>query len=535
VTPVLWLAALLIGGFLLARPAAAAPAASLLEDSVTTTGDGGAVLMLKLTGLDAPGMADAGLPGKPRDLAARAAPAVEIATVDEVAPAGSDSRVWRLGLRVAGTLPAAGQQRWLVVTLDKKDHWLAYRLSAPERPRFSWTIEAMPNVAIEPDQAIPVAIAASGVAATQVRATLSTLVEKSSRKALAPAGFKLCPQAEVSSCTGPLTVPVNEPTRAWLHGATGPGQFEGSVTLASAELPQGQKLTMNVWVSSLWHQGFGVLAILAGVLLNLVVSVGLRNRANRNQLLKPVALLHEGLDRVEAALGQIYLPPGIDKSRVSARLADQRRALNPTVLESNGLPSEIASPWPAGSTTLEMYRQHVQAVSDWLGAIEIVVVDGFAGVQQRWSRANAAGKTLELMQALDEIQSLMSGTEAPKADAMRTAVGAALAKFDRTLFVHEADREGVQQPAQAQSEVRTPEQLRVETGILSVAGWSILALVTTLVGAYVLVWSPGSAGFGTPLDYLLCFAWGIGLATAGQQLSQATTSTVASSFGIVRN
>ncbi len=311
-----------------------------------------------------------------------------------------------------------------------------------------------------------------------------------------------------------------------------PGQFEGSVTLASDEKPEGDKINMNVWVTSLWRQAAGVCVILAGVCVNLLVTVFVRNRISRNQLLRPAAVLNSSLDRLIEVTKQVNLPSNVDKSPVFNKISDQRKALDYTVLEDQGLPPAAVSPWPASADTVDNYRRHVQTVSNWVGVLEVVVLDGLVGVGDRWSRASNAGKAKELNDALDQILVLIAFSVAPPLDAVRKSVSEALDKLDKLLLTNEALLEGDHEQ-RIRPTRKSAEELRVETAILSHVGWLFLIVATTLAGAYVLVFSTSAAGFGTPLDYLLCLAWGIGLPAAGQ-LTQATTSTVASNFGIVK-
>ena len=68
----------------------------------------------------------------------------------------------------------------------------------------------------------------------------------------------------------------------------------------------------------------------------------------------------------------------------------------------------------------------------------------------------------------------------------------------------------------------TPGQLRMEIAKIALLAWSFLAVVTVLLGSYVLVLS--NNGFGSLGDYLLCFLWGVGI-PVGAQMSPATSTT----------
>ena len=76
-------------------------------------------------------------------------------------------------------------------------------------------------------------------------------------------------------------------------------------------------------------------------------------------------------------------------------------------------------------------------------------------------------------------------------------------------------------------------QLQSEIARLSIAGWIIVCLTTTMAGAYVLIFTDKASYFGSVSDYLVCLLWGLGIPTAAGSL-QSGSSTVTTAFNIVR-
>jgi len=74
------------------------------------------------------------------------------------------------------------------------------------------------------------------------------------------------------------------------------------------------------------------------------------------------------------------------------------------------------------------------------------------------------------------------------------------------------------------------QRMQFQIEVLSWATWAVAALITVLVGSYLLVIA--NLDFGRASDLWLCFFWGLGLPAAGSQLSQATPSSLAGSLGI---
>jgi len=66
--------------------------------------------------------------------------------------------------------------------------------------------------------------------------------------------------------------------------------------------------------------------------------------------------------------------------------------------------------------------------------------------------------------------------------------------------------------------------------VLNAGAWAIWAAITTVTGAGTLVFS--NIAFGTPLDFVKAFLWGVGVQVAGQQLQQLLPANVSTALGI---
>jgi hypothetical protein len=392
----------------------------------------------------------------------------------------------------------------------------------PPAAKFTWVVKSLPVVTTSRGEPIPVSIVVGPVPATGVAVMQSALVERVSRRPLARGGLRLCATA-AQDCPGqPVNMPANEAAALWLWGADGVGVFEGSVTVSAKEKPEGDTVTMAVNSSSGGHKASGVAVILASILLTWLLTVLVRNRANRAQLLLPVAIALRTLSgvrkQVEAGA------QGLPAIKVLEKLNDIEQQLSLPVLNANGLPSSV--PWsgpPAGST-MDAYRKHVQAQNDWLLAVSILVREGLQPAWELWAHSDDAARS-QIRAAVAAMDALSQAVVAPTADALRLALKGILAASTPSGKDGRA-REQV-------ARVGTPEQLLVQIAGLGAAGWVFLLLVTTLGGAYILVLGPAGAGFGTITDYAQCLLWGAGM-PAGAQLMQSSTASIATSFSVTR-
>jgi len=403
----------------------------------------------------------------------------------------------------------------------------AHAEQPPAPPRFTWVLKALPILTRVQREPIPVSVVVGPVTASNVTVLQAALVERNTRQPLAPAGMRLCRTAAADCAGQAMDLPANSSSQLWLWGGDGIGIFEGTVTLAAKERPEGDAVTMTVNSSTAGKKAWGVIAILVSVVATWLLTVWLRNRSNRKQLLLPVAIANQALGdvRIRVDAG----PPAVSVPKVVLRLDDVEKQLSEPVLTANGLPSRVPGMGPAtGAPTLDAYRKHVQAQSDWIQALAIIVREGLQPAWDAWSHAPDAATRQQWTGAISAMDALAVAATAPSADALRQAL------YNIIFAINGAGVKAMPPGAGgARDTVGTPEQLLLQIAGLGAAGWAFLLLVSTLGGAYILVLGPSGAGFGTLTDFVQCLLWGAGL-PAGAQLLQSTTGSIATSFGVTR-
>lgn len=499
---------------------------------------GQAALILKLDGLDAAGLADPSLLGKVTDLVALATgPTVKPAILaKEITTTGASSRMWLLTVDASSMVPGTGQTRWLNVqfggTQKDKSEVLAYTLTNAAVATFAWTVRGVPTLTIEPGDPLPVSITVGPVQATNVKAIQSTFAEKIFKTALADKGLILCKSAEANECATPeqIDLPPNSATQLFLHGTAGAGVFEGTVTISALEKREGDAVAMTANVSSVERKAWGVVLIFVSAAATMWLTVWLRNKQNRAQLLLPVA---ETLGQLER-MGSLYNPGAavIPALSIASRLLTTAAELTDDRLLRNGMPSRI--PLAGGATapeSVENFRKYVQLAADWTQALQILIQEGLVAAWKHHESGDQSAQEKARV-AVAAIDKLIEVSAPPGAEALRASLRPILEAMNGPNENSKSISAVANRLGQHNASVPTSEQLRVEIASVSLFNWAFLLLTTTLSGAFIMVVAgPTALGFGTPSDYFYCLLWGLGLPTGAQALT-STTGSVAAVFGI---
>lgn len=382
---------------------------------------------------------------------------------------------------------------------------------------FSWTLTAPPaEIGLQQGEALGVGVAVGPVEATNVLVLQSALVETGSHRQLAEGRLTLCADA-AETCDGkPITLAKNRPHRLWLKptstGWFDVGKFSGTVTIAAAQKPAGESLTTTVYISSEWHRWAGVLALAIGVAVAWLVAVPVRARMQRNELLRPAAVLRERL----RALSPRLLPLATMVPTLAARIRTISAELDPDALERAGyLPAGLPNPWTGSTADTEGYRTFLEAKSVQLACLALLV-EAAVGLYALWLEAAPDRRPA--------IEEQLARLDTFAADDL-TDLQALRARIRQVL---EQDTETVRASGRAERP-ETYEEITVELRRLNWLVWLVYGLLTAAVGAYALVWT--NPGFGVPTDYWECLFWGFGL-PAATQLMQAMPATVATSLGV---
>lgn len=507
-----------------ASAAVAAPTATLIDPTARldygATG-GNVTMVLQVDGLDAQAKQNSDLVQNLHDLDQPNPPNVTVdIKAEERAPSGSTARTWLLLLRIAGLPANSTQKRYLALDVGGKSVLLDYTLTNKAVANFSWTVKAPPSIAICPGQAIPLAISVGPVPATGITLINPHLVEKTRKSLIAPSGLRLCRNPGDPCNDEKIDIPASSVTQLWLRGAEGVGQYEGTVTVASTEKPEGDAVPLTVYSTRRSLQVLGIIAIFGGVLLAWVVTVFGRNLLNRDQLLLPAALLRERIAALQPRLNAN--PTGIATPNLTTTITRLLGALSPTALTAAGLPRwfPVSSNALPSADQLDTYRRTLQGAADWAADLEAIVHEGLEHIWSHWNAATPAQQAAitAAITALDLIAAGIGG--APAIDSVRQQIRTQVNTVNTAL--------GVAPLGGAAPVPKTYDQLNVQIIQISAISWALVIVATTAVGTLALVINNT---FGSFADFVTCILWGLGLPIAGQALT-ASMGTVGTSLGV---
>ena len=333
---------------LFANLAAAEPTPKLVNPNATLKyGEtaGVADMVLQVDGLEAAQKTAANLVTGFTDLGSPSPPNVTIKVVpnppDELFPAGATARSWLIKMEIGGLPANTSQKRHLRFDLAGKSVTLEYTLSNMAIGSFTWAPKVPASIAIEPGQAIPLSISVGPVPATGVALIGPFLSEKTSKYPLAPEGLKLCRNA-TGTCESVSALPANSATQLWLQGASGIGEYDGTITIASNEKSGGDSLTMTVFSTTTCRKVGGIAVIFLSVLFAWFVTVYARNYVTRSQLLLPATLVR---DRFLALQLRLEGDPTGAITHIKVQIGKSLAKLTLAKLEAEGLPRSLPTPW----------------------------------------------------------------------------------------------------------------------------------------------------------------------------------------------
>jgi hypothetical protein len=498
---ILWAGVLLSASGAVAEPSATLvdPVARLDYGSVGGT----PTMILQIDGLDAAAMQDPKLLANVHDLQQGAGsstdPKVTAVDASELGPPGKTARTWLLSLQVSNVPANTSQKRYLSLDVAGKTLRREYTLTNRAIANFSWTVKAA-SMAISPRQSIPVAISVGPVPATDVKLINPYLLEKNSKAPIAAGGLQLCRESVPPCSPGPINLVASSATQLWLQGADDVGQYEGSITVAANEKPEGETVNLTVYSTTATHQFWGVVTIFGG------------------------ALLHRRIGALQTKLKAN--PTGIATARLDEKLTDLLAEFAEPQLIAQGLPWPI----PIGATPpaerLAAFRQYVQQRADWVAVLESIVDEGLRRIWPRWNDHPTGPQQQAIVDAMTALEGMANNGPAPALDAARADVRKQVAAVEAAFAA--GPRRLSAALASAAMSPKTFDQLNMQIMRISLISWLFVILATTLVGALALVFTNT---FGSGKDFLTCFVWGLGLPLGGQAVS-ASIGTVATTLGV---
>jgi type II secretory pathway pseudopilin PulG len=414
---------------------------------------------------------------------------------------------------------------------------------AIDSPASTWYLGPNQNKGAEFVVTVP---AGSGI--TSLRITHSTVLDTDTGRgvSLSTEHFHICtsPSGPVDKCSESVKVALNQqssnaagdsqphPARItlWLvadEDTVPNGTFTGNLFIDTEPVTETKTLQLTIQHTAPKAKIWGVVAILAGVVMAWVVTVFARSRINRDQALLLVSVLQQKLEAIKQDLARI---PGDFQDSVTdtqAALAATLDDLQTDKLDDQQLlpPSLPAiSPSTTQAARLQSFLQTESQIVDNLN----VIVTGIkaAGVLAVPTLADPRLAALKnLIGSIDQL----SASLPQLSDSLRLKIRTL---FDTFNAVPQAQAAGAQAQLLVMPDGSPPNSMHIQMEIQSITllFWAVWGGLSVLTGFVALVMP--TAGFGTVADYLRCLLWGFGLPVAGQGLQSLTMSSLNTQLGV---
>jgi hypothetical protein len=455
-------------------------------------------------------------------------PALEVVIDDTPVEAGKGWRVWSGKARVSGLRPNAEVAFPTVLRYGEHKELADLTVTNRAEEGFEWSLTQPPKeLVLAKDRETTFTARTGPVAATGVRIAAASLQDADTKALLGPGDLRLAmrPRADGEAGAGReadrgLDLPALSTTGLVLRvddGFRQPGKFTGKVSLTADQDDEAKEIELTVYSSSRCHQALGALAILAGTLLWLLVTIVSPKRAERLSALRAVALLSERAEDLRLEAMDAVATSGVGLPRLEQAFGQLAGQLTEERLDERG--------WIAPKSPLVLWRPDrskefeafLKATGERIQVLEVIVRKGVAEVLASHPKpaAQAIAKALEDLDAL-------AGSENLDLDTARTEVAMILRDLRST--VAKVAFTAAVTPVAAPSS----RELAVRIEGLSYLVWVLWMAVT--VGAGIAALILPDPGFGTAGDLLACFFWGLGVQLAGQSLQQLSPTTVRSAF-----
>jgi hypothetical protein len=446
-----------------------------------------------------------------KDLAPAPLPQVAVGETPLKVPSGPTDCDWYFPLKLTNIPPKLTQERHLDLTLGKTSRVLPYVLA---NQSFAWTVKS-------PSSAWPVRGATGRTWQLGVVEGPAQKVRLAFCRLDGPMPFD-CGQLQLcvdspDLCKPAFDLPKGRSTLflKLKEGFQQPGTYDGNVFLTADTRPESETLPLKISYTSWRWQLLGIICILVGVVLGWFVTVYARARILRDRALFAVAALGQTAQKLRQDLES--LPPGHagQVHATKAALDDLLASLSPSALDGQGfLPTVFG-----GAGDAAAYQTFLTGVGNRLAMLKVIVGGMVTAltipVTPTPADPDPYGRALQALDRLD------ANIQPPSADIARTQVQQILA----TLLPPAAASAGMA----ASPAPPTPESLRIDIERIGWASWVAWLVITVVVGYLAQV---DKAGFGTPADFFVCLLWGFGIPAAGQQLTQLTPATIATTLKV---
>lgn len=426
---------------------------------------------------------------------------------------------WTARARITG-LPQAGYDKERTGHAVVGNAKYGFRYTLTTRPKLtSWTATASVPKLLWTKHELPIVVTANGGAGGKLSVLRSTLTDASTDNSIAPHRLDVC-DAPAGACKPPV-LPPDVPTRAYLRieRDVPPGNYTGGVDLQIENSLQPQTLAVTLSRSNPRAIGTGVVLLILGVLASAFVGIVARHLAARTAAMLPAARLAQLKDEKVATLDRLI---GSKQGMPILReeLDKIGRALSREEVD-RFVGGWIPSPFGSNASAATAFATYLQAKSDRLSVLTYIIEHGVRGAVHAAAQRPDAKPALET--ALRDLDELALDSQAT-AEQLKPEIEKILATLQEAVRTKEGVESHVAAP------LPSTRQLLVTLDVVNLGVWIIWAVVTIVLGYAALVLI--NRGFGTPMDLVKCFFWGLGVQTAGDQLQQARASSATTALNI---
>lgn len=433
---------------------------------------------------------------------------------------------WKATLSITGLERLTTVQRKAVIEFTKdasvEKRSALYTITNAAK-NFTWTIDAESKSLVSPpNDEMTIVVRPAGGLATNLDVASSSLQSPDTEAKIGRESIELSGSLKgdaipvlIGGTPTPVYVRIDKDVPF--------GSYTGTIDLRVDQSADVKSFPLTFHKTSNPIRFLGALLILAGILTSLGVTVFARTAMATAQALLPAARLRELVSARRVRLAACR----VDKfapNTVQA-LNDLERSLRTSALrKANYVPSPIANPFGSDATDATDYAEFLQNAGNELRSIGFVIDKGFctASTMIDWSKQAHHAALQTACRSLDKLD-LQQTAEllGPQIAPILGALNAAIAPPNAAALP----------PPQFQTaDAPSTEQLLWRVAWISGVLWLVWAIITLLVGGLAMIAT--NPGFGTWIDLLKCFLWGLGVQIAGQQLQNLTPAAVTSSLGV---
>jgi hypothetical protein len=446
------------------------------------------------------------------------------------------SRVWLADAEISNLPPDSAFKRRMLFTYGNISVPIDYTVTNRPEGTFTWSVKpALKELVLKDSREISLIASTGDTAATNVHLAMSSLQDDATKDALGREYLQLC------IVNGPdcSPAPFSLTARASSHPMKlkvdktfcRPGVFKGMIWIAVDQKQDPDSFELTVYSTRSRWQFFGALCIVLGVVLWWFIAVFARQRAARAEALLPLAELSESIDDLLSSLDQTEHAGNYHMRCTRERLDRIKRELDPkTPALSPLIPESLPSVSGLTTDTTAGLKQYIDTRAAQVAALSVLVRQGGSAVLSKQEEATNAGQRDLIRNALKALDK--AAEEVNTVDEARSKLRDIINNIETELAgkTEQDIYQGISGSLAFVPSLPTTKELRLETKTLSLGVWMVWGAATVAVGVGALILT--NYGFGTALDYLKCFLWGLSIQAVGQQLQQLTPGSVVTSLKI---